>query len=357
MVFVKVQTSDKANGNKGSSIQLVNYLEKEDLMKEKIAFDKNELPEKRMGFFSHEDDNITSANVIDKIDSNKKSLGKNDAKFYSIIISPSEKEQSFLIKQVTGKDDVESLEELSKGQKSLFEEKLKSYSRNVMNEYANNFKRKGLNDGSQLVYFGKVEHYRVFKGTDKGVVSRKYKSGENKKGLNSHIHIIVSRKDNKQKFKLSPLANERAGKSNSKLNGKSVTRGFDRVNFKELSEKVFDKEFKYNRKNFEKVKNMIGKSKDNRNQREKLLDSPQPEHLVKLYDGRSNHPSANNSPEIIRKRSLIKRNEKLIEIVKSELNYKKKFTRDEFPAPDYDSAYEKLIKEEKSRIKNKDFEL
>ena len=50
-MHIKIQTSEKSNGNKGSSTALANYLEKEDLELEKESFEKGKLPDPRKGFF------------------------------------------------------------------------------------------------------------------------------------------------------------------------------------------------------------------------------------------------------------------------------------------------------------------
>ena len=77
--------SNGTYNNAGSSRQLANYLEHEDLerMEKGIYTD---------GFFNLTDDNIYKSKVIKDIDSNIGQLLKTDAKFYSIHVSPSEKE-------------------------------------------------------------------------------------------------------------------------------------------------------------------------------------------------------------------------------------------------------------------------
>lgn len=259
-MVAKFQISDKSNGNKGSSAALANYLEKEDLEIEKKAFENGEIPDERKGFFSHKKDVVKKEEVINRIDNNKKKLGREDAKFYSITLSPSEKEQKHILKNITNKE-VSSISELDKQELKAYEKELQSYTRNSMNEYANHFNRKDLNNGSQLVYFGKVEHNRTFKGTDKEVKNGLAKSGENKPGFNSHIHIIVSRKDSEQRLKLSPMANER-NNAKAKVNNKTVQRGFDRNLYNVKAEKVFDKQFNYKRELDERVEHRIQASKD-----------------------------------------------------------------------------------------------
>jgi hypothetical protein len=161
-----------------------------------------------------------------------------------------------------------------------------------MEEYAKTFDR-NLDGrkitGSDLVYFAKIEENRSYKPEDflfketfthnqiirskiaqlKGSVSEdidkrltakiealeaNYKRDSNgtiilpgniKDGLNTHVHIIVSRKDQSQRLSLSPLANSKG--SENILNGKKVKIGFERTSFVENAEKLFDRQFGYDR--------------------------------------------------------------------------------------------------------------
>ena len=74
--------SNGTYNNAGSSRQLANYLEHEDLerMEKGIYID---------GFFNLANDNIYKSKVIKDIDSNIGQLLKTDAKFYAIHVSPS----------------------------------------------------------------------------------------------------------------------------------------------------------------------------------------------------------------------------------------------------------------------------
>ena len=258
-MVIKFQTSEKSNGNKGSSSALANYLEKEDLEHEKEAFNKGELPMPRKGFFSHKKDGLMKADVINAIDNNKKALGKNDAKFYSLLIAPSEKEQLYILNSITNKS-INSITVLDKNELTKYEDALKNYTKNIMNEYAKHFNRKGLNNANQIMYYGKVEHQRKYSGLDEKVQKGINKSGELKEGLNSHIHIIVSRKDLEQKYKLSPLSKEK--NNTSKLNQRFIQKGFDRNLFGIKAERVFDRQFNYSRNLNEKVEYRIQASKE-----------------------------------------------------------------------------------------------
>ncbi|WP_435315384.1 DUF5712 family protein [Cellulophaga fucicola] len=261
-MLIKIQTSIKADGNKGSSYALATYLEKYDVEKEKNSLEQGKLPEARSGFFDHTNDNLTKSEVVNAIDTNKKGLGKKDCKFYALTIAPSSEELKHIIKNITQKS-IKNLSELNPKELEKLEEELKNYTRAIMDSYAAHFKRKGLNKGTQLVYAGKVEHFREYKGTDDLVTKGIKKVGDKKPGLNTHIHVIVARKDSNMKYKLSPLANEKGSEKNSILNGKKVQRGFDRTLFSIKAEAIFDATFGFNREIENKVIYKIEASKNN----------------------------------------------------------------------------------------------
>ena len=66
-----------------------------------------------------------------------------------------------------------------------------------------------------------------------------------KTGNQSHIHIIVSRKDLSNSYSLSPGSKYKS--SEVEFNGKLVKRGFDRDAFFTKAEQSFDRLFKYER--------------------------------------------------------------------------------------------------------------
>lgn len=76
--------------------------------------------------------------------------------------------------------------------------------------------------------------------------------GMKKEGNQSHIHIIVSRKDASNSVSLSPGSKYKA--SEVLMNGKMVKRGFDRDAFFSKAEKTFDKTFGYKRNYAESYK-------------------------------------------------------------------------------------------------------
>ena len=186
--------------NAGSSRQLVSYMEHEDLerMEKGIYTD---------GFFSLTDDNIYKSKVIKDIDSNIGQLLKIDAKFFAIHVSPSESEL-----RAMGNTEQEKAEAMKRYIREVF-----------ILEYAKNF-NKGLSE-ADIKFYGKIHFDR--------------NRSENE--LNMHCHLIVSRKDQTNKKKLSPLTNHKNTK-NGVIKG-----GFDRVNLFRQAEQGFDKLFGYDR--------------------------------------------------------------------------------------------------------------
>lgn len=186
--------------NAGSSRQLANYCEHEDLerMEKGIYTD---------GFFNLKDDNIYKSNVIKDIDTNIGQLLKTDAKFFAIHVSPSESEL-----RAMGDSEQEKAEAMKRYIREVF-----------IPEYAKNF-NKGLSE-ADIKFYGKIHFDRSRSDNE----------------LNMHCHLIVSRKDESNKKKLSPLTNHKNTKKGT------VTGGFDRVNLFQQAEQGFDKLFGYNR--------------------------------------------------------------------------------------------------------------
>jgi len=212
-------TDSKTADNKGGSGQLVNYLEKEN------RIHLSETPER---WFNHLGQRHEAFEVRRSIDGNIAKLGKDDAKFFLINISPSQKELRHLEKKY-GPDRIS--------------EALKDYTLKVMDEYAKNFNRPGIRDGTDLIWFAKLEHHRYYTHNDKEVKNGTAKRGELKQGDQRHIQVIVSRKDVTNSIKLSPMNSSRGRNvEHSKKMGQ-----FDRVTFKECGETLFDKEFGFER--------------------------------------------------------------------------------------------------------------
>ena len=212
--------SNETYNNSGSCRQLANYCEHEDLERmEKGIYTE--------GFFNRTDDNIYKSKVIKDIDTNIGQLLKTDAKFYAIHVSPSESEL-----RAMGNTELEKAEAMKRYIREVF-----------IPEYANNFNKEL--SASDIKFYGKIHFDR----------SR----SENE--LNMHCHLIVSRKDQTNKKKLSPLTNHKNTKKGT------VTGGFDRVNLFQQAEQGFDKLFGYNRQlseSFEYSNTMKNGSIDNK---------------------------------------------------------------------------------------------
>ena len=96
-----------AYSNSGSSAQALNYL------KQEAGKDGQEA-----AFFNSEEDGLSAQDSMHDIDSNVKGLRADDAKFYSLVISPGEAKLAHIDND---------------------EEKRKEYTRKVMEQYAQNF--------------------------------------------------------------------------------------------------------------------------------------------------------------------------------------------------------------------------
>lgn len=251
-----------------SSVQdYVAYLEKENQERE---------PETQEHFFDQKEDIVSPESVISEIDGNTAKLKKREPKFYSIVVSPSQRELKHL-----GNDP----------------EALRRYTREIMKDYAASFYRDREVTVDDIKYYAKIEHDRTFRGFEKKVLENapyrkqiaklrndlaKTERGEfqgnpqtiqkeidrlhseaphkingqlvvegmKKEGVQSHIHIIVSRKDVTNTYSLSPGAKFKA--SETILHGKKVKQGFHRDQFYQSAEKTFDRLFTYDRNYMEK---------------------------------------------------------------------------------------------------------
>ncbi len=173
--------------NTGSCGRLVNY---EVSNKEKLG-DENT-------FFTLDKDKITPEEAKNLIDFNVKGLKKDEEKFYSFSLNPSDEE----LKHINN-------------DKSL----MKNYVREVMATYAENFKDKDLTK-KDIVWTAIIHDTRYYTHDDitkakenKEKVS--FKVGDVKPGNNMHVHIIVSRKDAGMKKTLTIRG--RKGKDNFSL--------------------------------------------------------------------------------------------------------------------------------------------
>jgi hypothetical protein len=190
-------------------------------------------------FFNFTDNDIYKSQVIKDIDGNIGQLLKTDAKFYAIHVSPSEKEL-----RAMGNTEAEQAEAM------------KRYIREVViPEYAKNF-NKGLS-AEDIKFYGKIHFDRDRSDNE----------------LNMHCHLIVSRKDQANKKKLSPLTNHKNTKKGA------IKGGFDRSNLFKQAEQGFDKLFNYNRplsESFEYYNTMKnGSITEQLKMQEKTINQPQ----------------------------------------------------------------------------------
>lgn len=204
---IKIQnTSPNKSGsdNKGSCAALATYLEHED--EKRLAEGKGIMP-----FLTPEGIEVTKAEVIDKIDRNHAHFGKNDDKFYSIIVSPSSEE----------------IKAMGETEEEQYESGLKLI-RAISDNYAQNFNREVIKTASDLIIFWKFHFTR---GND----------GD----LQFHMHGIVSRNSkviNGKQVKISPMTKHTATEKGP------VQGGFRRTTLFEKAEKLFDMLFHYDRK-------------------------------------------------------------------------------------------------------------
>lgn len=265
-------TAHNPNKHGTSSANLVNYLTKEDKSKEQSRF------------FNGESNDINFDEVTKGIDENRNTRhSTKEASFYMLNIAPSQKELDHIDKLSNDFADKNSnsSEEREYIKKQYTEKLLQEYTHKTMNDYAENFNRDKTVD--DLVYYAKIEHERRYKETDKVVqynnridkeikenpekkteLEKQYKrnsqdevirSGQNKEGKNTHIHVVVSRyeknAESREKASLSPMSK---GRSSKGLNGSKV--GFDRDKMNQKAEDRFDETFNYERSYKEKYEEL-----------------------------------------------------------------------------------------------------
>ncbi|MCL6296587.1 MobB family relaxase [Jejuia spongiicola] len=261
-MYIAISAQYQGGGFKGSVRNFANYLEKEN---------EGKTPEEQEHFFNQFENSVEVEQVIQDIDGNTAKLAKEEPKFYSMVVSPAHRELRHI-----GNDL----------------EKLREYTRELMKDYAESFNREPKKTVDDIKYYAKIEYERFYKETDKkiqenqayankimelkkeirqiergeeiGSVDRlklrivklereaphqkngkRIVNGMKKEGHQTHIHIIVSRRDMTNSYSLSPGSKYRA--SETDLNGKDVKRGFNRDKFFKAAEKTFDKKFEYNR--------------------------------------------------------------------------------------------------------------
>ncbi|TXN37703.1 hypothetical protein FVB32_05290 [Flagellimonas hymeniacidonis] len=267
-MVIKVHNPKYAVGkNTGSVRNLVEYLDKEN----------RELEELDKDYFFNKDGSHFSAAVVEReIDNNQVKLKKTDTKFYMITVNPSQEELNHI-----RHDEV----------------KFKSYINDLMDKYAENFNRTFKDGrpltGDDILYYAKIEHERTYKfgekrfkediAFNKDLEKKIYKNHKNlkvvkdpkqrqqflsnikdleskyvrnsegtiikegnlKDGHNLHAHVIISRMDKSREMLLSPMANPK--QAINKINGIDAPIGFDRDNYVQMGEKLFDQKFEYKR--------------------------------------------------------------------------------------------------------------
>lgn len=261
-MYIAITRQQLGDNFRGSARDFVRYLGKENEGKE---------PEQQEGYFNQEENHIDAERVIAEIDANTAKLKQREPKFYSLVVSPSQRELKHI-----GNDP----------------EKLRQYTREVMKAYAASFYRDQEVTVKDILYFAKLERERTYSEKDREVKenqafaskilalqhqARAIKEGREqgdiakvqekiqaleaeaphkqqgkrivpgmaKEGHQSHIHIIVSRMDVTNSHSLSPGSKFRT--SETILHGQTVKQGFDRDQFYRAAEKTFDAQFGYRR--------------------------------------------------------------------------------------------------------------
>ena len=190
--------------NNGSSRKLAEYINHEDA--DRIAAGKKPIP-----FATADGLKVSTEEVINKIDRNKSHLSIKDDKFIHMVVSPSKTE----------------IDAMGATERELYRSAQKLIQR-ILDSYAENFNRAGIEDHSDLVAYWKPHFTRD-------------KDGDHQ----FHIHVIVSRKSKPdsdgKSVKLSPMTNHKNTKDGP------VKGGFDRNAFYKKGERIFDQLFNYER--------------------------------------------------------------------------------------------------------------
>lgn len=207
MPYLKFDSPSGFADNKGSCSSFANYLAKEDFREKSLT---------KEFFFNHNSKEILEYQVVDAIDNNRKGLSRTDAKFYTGSINFSEEELMFIDNDP---------------------EKIKDYTIKVMEQYANQF-NKGISI-NDINWFGKIEYHRYYKGDDEEVKKGTKTQGEEKEGLQTHVHFLIGHKSMDGKKKLSPKTNHRDTQKGP------IKGGFNRDEFKQIGEGIFDQMYGY----------------------------------------------------------------------------------------------------------------
>lgn len=234
--------------NTGSARIACEYIDKEDALRLKMGLE----PYK---YVKPDGEMLSTEDAIKYLDNNTKGLGPNDYKFYMGEICPSKAE----------------IHRMGSNEREIYESALR-YMKLVIDAYAENYHRDGLDDGSKICIVWKPHWTRGKNGEDQ-----------------FHIHFVVSRRTQGvpgKELKISPVTAHRDTTRGP------VKGGFDRKEFITRCEKLFDELFKYNRKvveTFEYCNTVFhGTVEQKAEQAEKLAaeSAPQLEEAIKAGIGR-----------------------------------------------------------------------
>ncbi len=279
--------------------ELVEYLDKENrLSKQFIDYLDKEVVSDADCFFNDSSIKIESEEVYQNIDGNCQGIGKEEARFYPILIAPSAKELEHLndisdnLLAKIKDNDIEHDLSLSDDElkEIIMKTLMKEYTIKSMDNYAKAFGRENINDASDLMWYGRAERERYWKSKDSqdvrkneviySKIEKLAANGEvnsdritklNEQLIlestvisggrdipirdmmpkpstyqNYHVHIIVSRKSKSGKSKLSPMANSKGHAG--KVGKNSFKVGFDRDKWYQQCEDTFDNYFLFTRK-------------------------------------------------------------------------------------------------------------
>lgn len=203
---VNLQKKLPGGGNTGSVRSYVYYLGHENRDKTNLGMTADLIP-----FYDKHNNPVSPDDVVAGIDSNHRHLHSYDAKFFSLILSPSDEEVRCI-----GKTKAERIEGL------------KQYVEKVLDQYAKQFGRNNIKGKEDLIYYYTIHEYRI--DDDGNLVP----------GI--HVHVVISRNDASGEVKLSPRTNHREGDKGEKA---VIKHGFNRNDFYRKCEATFDETFGY----------------------------------------------------------------------------------------------------------------
>lgn len=192
--------------NDGSCTPAVDYNEHELKERPELYKEIGVLPTE-LQWFDMNGDVVSHADVVHRIDCLTAHLSKGSARFYCLLIDPSDDEARAMGCTIK--------EQLTNGRYYVLE---------VMDVYAQKFGRESIRDRHDIVAFA-IPH--IYKSSGKQQI---------------HWHIVVARKDVTNNYKLSPLTNH-----HNTVKG-PVQKNFDRLSFDFDCEKCFDRRYNYQRR-------------------------------------------------------------------------------------------------------------